>query len=149
MSTIEKKIYSEITVPGNNRIETITSKTSYRGMSTVNPDNVTFSLYDISLIKQDLINHFHIRQGEKLSNPEFGTIIWDALFEPLTESLKEAITQNVTKIINSDPRTNVNSILIDQYEKGIQIECTITYLPFNISETLRMRFDEDAAFLKS
>ena len=127
MSTIEKKIYSEITVPGNNRIETITSKTSYRGMSTVNPDNVTFSLYDISLIKQDLINHFHIRQGEKLSNPEFGTIIWDALFEPLTESLKEAITQNVTKIINSDPRTNVNSILIDQYEKGIQIECTITY----------------------
>jgi phage baseplate assembly protein W len=149
MSTIEKKIYSEITVPGNNRIETITSKTSYRGLSTVNPDNVTFSLYDISLIKQDLINHFHIRQGEKLSNPEFGTIIWDALFEPLTESLKEAITQNVTKIINSDPRTNVNSILIDQYEKGIQIECTITYLPFNISETLRMRFDEDAGFLKS
>jgi phage baseplate assembly protein W len=149
MSTIEKKIYSEITVPGNNRIETITSKTSYRGMSTVNPDNVTFSLYDISLIKQDLINHFHIRQGEKLSNPEFGTIIWDALFEPLTEPLKEAITQNVTKIINSDPRTNVNSILIDQYEKGIQIECTITYLPFNISETLRMRFDEDAGFLKS
>jgi phage baseplate assembly protein W len=149
MSTIEKKIYSEITVPGNNRIETITSKTSYRGMSTVNPDNVTFSLYDISLIKQDLINHFHIRQGEKLSNPEFGTIIWDALFEPLTESLKEAITQNVTKIINSDPRTNVNSILIVQYEKGIQIECTITYLPFNISETLRMRFDEDAGFLKS
>ena len=149
MSTIEKKIYSEITVPGNNRIETSTSKTSYRGMSTVNPDNVTFSLYDISLIKQDLINHFHIRQGEKLSNPEFGTIIWDALFEPLTEPLKEAITQNVTKIINSDPRTNVNSILIDQYEKGIQIECTITYLPFNISETLRMRFDEDAGFLKS
>ena len=63
--------------------------------------------------------------------------------------MKEAITQNVTKIINSDPRTNVNSILIDQYEKGIQIECTITYLPFNISETLRMRFDEDAGFLKS
>jgi phage baseplate assembly protein W len=87
MSTIEKKIYSEITVPGNNRIETITSKTSYRGMSTVNPDNVTFSLYDISLIKQDLINHFHIRQGEKLSNPEFGTIIWDALFEPLHKML--------------------------------------------------------------
>ena len=149
MSSIEKKIYSEITVPGRNRVDSVSTKTSYRGMSTVNPDNVTFSLYDISLIKQDLINHFHIRQGEKLSNPEFGTIIWDALFEPLTESLKEAITQNVTKIINSDPRTNVNSILIDQYEKGIQIECTITYLPFNISETLRMRFDEDAGFLKS
>jgi|TARA_B110000977_G_scaffold118630_1_gene153057 phage baseplate assembly protein W len=149
MSTIEKKIYSEITVPGKARKDDVNTKTSYRGMSTVNPDNASYSLYDISLIKQDLINHFHIRQGEKLSNPEFGTIIWDALFEPLTETLKEAITQNVTKIVNSDPRTNVDRIVIDQYEKGIQIECTITYLPFNISETLRMRFDEDAGFLKS
>ena len=149
MSSIEKKIYSEITVPGRNRVDSVSTKTSYRGMSTVNPDNATVSLYDISLIKQDLINHFHIRQGEKLSNPEFGTIIWDALFEPLTETLRDAITQNVTKIINTDPRTNVTSIVIDQYEKGIQIECTITYLPFNISETLRRRFDEEAGFLKA
>ena len=149
MSSIEKKIYSEITVPGRNRVDSVSTKTSYRGMSTVNPDNATVSLYDISLIKQDLINHFHIRQGEKLSNPEFGTIIWDALFEPLTETLRDAITQNVTKIIKTDPRTNVTSIVIDQYEKGIQIECTITYLPFNISETLRMRFDEEAGFLKA
>jgi len=149
MSTLEKKLYAEITVPGNNREESVNTKTTYRGMSTVNPDNSTVSLYDISLIKQDLINHFHIRQGEKLSNPEFGTIIWDALFEPLTEQLKDAITQNFTKIINIDPRINVDSILVDQYEKGIQIECTLTYLTFNISETLRMRFDEDAGFLKT
>tara|TARA_Y200000002_G_scaffold367213_1_gene359040 strand:+ start:463 stop:912 length:450 start_codon:yes stop_codon:yes gene_type:complete len=149
MSSVEKKIYAEITVPGNKSIEAVNSKTTYRGVSTVNPDNTSFRLFDISLIKQDLINHFHIRQGEKLSNPEFGTIIWDALFEPLTDSMRDAITENVTQIINSDPRTNVDSILIDQYEKGIQIECTITYLPFNISETLRMRFDEDSGFLKT
>tara|TARA_B100000941_G_C28405266_1_gene500382 strand:+ start:326 stop:775 length:450 start_codon:yes stop_codon:yes gene_type:complete len=149
MSSREKKIYAEVTVPGNKSEQSVNTKTTYRGMSTVNPDNNTVSLYDISLIKQDLINHFHIRQGEKLSNPEFGTIIWDALFEPLTETLKDAIIQNVTKIVNSDPRTNVDKIVVDQYEQGIQIECTITYLPFNISETLRMRFDEDAGFLKS
>jgi|TARA_B110000240_G_C13491521_1_gene449827 phage baseplate assembly protein W len=149
MSTLEKKIYAEITVPGNKKIEAVSSKTTYRGLSTVNPDNSSYKLFDIALIKQDLINHFHIRQGEKLSNPEFGTIIWDALFEPLTDTLRDAITNNVTQIINNDPRTNVDSILIDQYEKGIQIECTITYLPFNISETLRMRFDEDAGFLKT
>ena len=63
--------------------------------------------------------------------------------------MRDAISNNVTQIINNDPRTNVDSILIDQYEKGIQVECTITYLPFNISETLRMRFDEDAGFLKT
>mgnify|MGYP000191490536 FL=1 len=149
MSTLEKKIYSEIIVPGNKRTETVNTKTTYRGLSTVNPDNNSYRLFDIALIKQDLINHFHIRQGEKLSNPEFGTIIWDAIFEPLTDTMRDAISNNVTQIINNDPRTNVDSILIDQYEKGIQVECTITYLPFNISETLRMRFDEDAGFLKT
>ena len=94
-----------------------------------------------------LINHFHIRQGEKLSNPEFGTIIWDALFEPLTEQLKDAIASNVQTIINDDPRTNAEGIIVDEYEKGIQVECTLTYLPYNISETLRLTFDEEAGFL--
>ena len=147
MSTLEKKIYAEIRVPGNKSLEVTSKKVSYRGLSTVNPENSSFTLYDISLIKQDLINHFHIRQGEKLSNPEFGTIIWDALFEPLTEQLKEAISSNVQKIINNDPRTNVDSIIVDEYEKGIQIACTLTYLPYNISETLRLTFDEEAGFL--
>ena len=147
MSTLEKKIYAEIVVPGNKSLEVTSQKVSYRGLSTVNPENSSFTLYDISLIKQDLINHFHIRQGEKLSNPEFGTIIWDALFEPLTEQLKDAIASNAQKIINNDPRTNVDSIIDDEYEKGIQIECTLTYLHYNISETLRLTFDEEAGFL--
>ena len=34
-------------------------------------------------------------------NPEFGTIIWDALFEPFTDDLKEAIARNVTTIVNN------------------------------------------------
>ena len=147
MSTLEKKIYAEIRVPGNKSLAVTSQKVSYRGLSTVNPENSSFTLYDISLIKQDLINHFHIRQGEKLSNPEFGTIIWDALFEPLTEQLKDAIASNVQTIINDDPRTNAEGIIVDEYEKGIQVECTLTYLPYNISETLRLTFDEEAGFL--
>ena len=64
-------------------------------MSTVNEESNSHILHDVSLIKQDIINHFHIRQGEKLSDPEFGTIIWDILYEPLTETLKEIIAKNV------------------------------------------------------
>ena len=146
MSQLEKNLYKRVTVSKPTVVASTGRK--YRGFSTV-ADTKSFSVYDFELIKQDLINHFHIRQGEKLSNPEFGTIIWDAIFEPLTDSMRDAISNNVTQIINNDPRTNVDSILIDQYEKGIQVECTITYLPFNISETLRMRFDEDAGFLKT
>ena len=147
MSTREKNLYKQITVRGNNKQEIASGTRAYRGISTVNPDNTAWVLYDIALIKQDLINHFHIRQGEKLSDPEFGTIIWDILFEPLTETTRDAIIQNVTAIINYDPRVQVNQITVDTYESGIQIECSLVYLPYNISETLRLKFDEDAGFL--
>ena len=39
MSSREKKIYAEITVPGNKSEQSVNTKTTYRGMSTVNPDN--------------------------------------------------------------------------------------------------------------
>jgi phage baseplate assembly protein W len=147
MSTLEKNIYKQITVRSNQRSGSVPESRAYRGISTVNPDSSNWVLYDIALIKQDIINHFHIRQGEKLSNPEFGTIIWDILFDPLTDSLKDAIVKNVSKIINYDPRVNVDNITVDSYESGIQIECTLTYLPYNISESMRLRFDENAGFL--
>ena len=37
---------------------------AYRGFSTVNPESTTFQQFDIGLIKQNLLNHFNIRQGE-------------------------------------------------------------------------------------
>lgn len=147
MSSLEKNLYKQITVKGNKKPSPAPGSRAYRGISTVNPDNTGFVLYDIALIKQDLINHFHIRQGEKLSNPEFGTIIWDAIFEPLTENMKDAIVKNVSKIVNYDPRVQVNNVTVDQYESGIQVECSLTYLPYNISENLRLKFDEEAGLI--
>ena len=147
MSTQEKKLYKEVTVKGNKRPSAPVESRAYRGISTTNPENTSFNLYDIALIKQDIINHFHIRVGEKLENPEFGTIIWDVLFEPMTELLREAIANNVTEIINYDPRVQVEQVTVDTYESGIMIECTLLYLPYNISESMRMRFDEDNSIL--
>ena len=147
MSTKEKKLYKEITVKENKTPSAPLGPRAYRGISTVNPESNSFNLYDVALIKQDLLNHFHIRQGEKLENPEFGTIIWDALFEPLTESMKQAIIENVTAIVNYDPRVQVNNVIVDSYESGIQIECDLTYLPYNISESMRLKFDENQGLL--
>jgi len=147
MSTQEKKLYKEVTVKGNKRPSAPVESRAYRGISTTNPENTSFNLYDIALIKQDIINHFHIRVGEKLENPEFGTIIWDVIFEPMTELLREAIANNVTEIINYDPRVQVEQVTVDTYESGIMIECTLLYLPYNILESMRMRFDEDNSIL--
>jgi phage baseplate assembly protein W len=140
MSRKEKELYKRVTVEGTTTVES--GRRSYRGFSTVSNVAEGFALYDFELIKQDIINHFHIRQGEKLSDPTFGTIIWDILFEPFTEEVKQAITENVTQIVNYDPRLNAESVIVDTYESGIQIELTLTYLPYNISEAMKFRFDQ-------
>ena len=147
MATNDKPLYKNITVRAANDDDTPVTSKKYRGISTVNPNAGSFNLYDISLIKQDIVNHFHIRQGEKLENPTFGTIIWDLLFEPLTDGLRDAIIQNVTEIINYDPRVSVDSVTVDSYESGIQIDCSLTYLTYSISETMRLKFDQSAGLI--
>jgi phage baseplate assembly protein W len=138
-----QRLYEKLIVKGNNARAQPPLPRTYRGFSTISTDSESYSLYDLDLIKQDLLNHFHVRQGERLMNPEFGTIIWDVIFEPLTEDLKNLIIKNVEDIINYDPRVRVNDITITAYETGIQIECDLTYLPYNISESMRFKFDQD------
>ncbi len=137
-----QRLYEKITVKGKAPTNETPLPRTYRGFSTISADSESYTLYDLALIKQDLINHFHIRQGEKLSDPEFGTIIWDMLFEPLTEDLKELILKNVEDIINYDPRVRADEVVVTSYESGLQIECSVTYLPYNVSETLQFRFDQ-------
>lgn len=137
-------IYQKVTVPSKN--QPISSQ-MYRGFSTVSPDTENYKLYDFNLIKQDLLNHFNIRQGELLMNPTFGTIIWDLLFEPLTEQIRGLIIQNVNEIINYDPRITAKDVIVTQYESGIQVECILTYLPYNISQKLQLQFDQSNGLL--
>ena len=146
MSTQEKKLYKEIEIRSNKRPTSPVESRAYKGISTVNSDSNSFNLYDIALIKQDIINHFHIRVGEKLENPEFGTIIWDVLFEPMTDALRNAIANNVTEVINYDPRVQVDQVTVDTYESGIQVSCELVYKPYSIVEKLQFQFDENAGF---
>lgn len=144
MSTLEKNLYKNLRVESQRVQSAALTYGTYRGISTVNPNTKEFKIFDLGLIKQDIINHFHIRLGEKLENPRFGTIIWDVLYEPLTDSLKDAIIKNVTDIVNYDPRVNVVSVTVDSFEYGIQVECELIYLDYSISEQLRFEFDRES-----
>lgn len=114
---------------------------TYKGFSSKETSK-NYKLYDIDLVKQDLINHFHIRKGEKLENPEFGTVIWDMLFEPFTPDVKEIIAKDVEAIINYDPRFAVTEINIDSTEQGMRIQADLIYIPFNITERMTLDFDK-------
>jgi phage baseplate assembly protein W len=140
--TASQKLYDKIVLKGPSGRPNAPMSKTYKGFSTVSNDSKSFSLYDFALIKQDLINHFHVRQGERLENPLFGTVIWDYIFEPLTEESKQAIVEDVEAIINYDPRITSDTVVITQYESGLQIECKLTYLPYNIQESIRFKFDQ-------
>jgi phage baseplate assembly protein W len=139
-------LYKKITLPAASASSLATPQ-MYRGFSSVNKNSENFVLYDFELIKQDLINHFHVRQGERLMQPNFGTIIWSLLFEPLTEQLKDLILQNVNEILNYDPRVQAENVLITPYDTGLQIEATLKYIPYNIQQNLQLKFDQTNGLL--
>ena len=144
MSTIEKSLYQQTKVAVGSKKDNVYVKSpTYKGFSTLDEIQSSTTLYDIALIKQDIINHFHIRKGEKLSDPNFGTIIWDMIFEQFTPQVKEMIVKDVQDIINYDPRIQVNAVGIDSTEHGIRIEADVTYIPFNVSERMKFNFDRN------
>jgi phage baseplate assembly protein W len=120
----------------------------YRGFSTKSSSK-KYTLTDFELAKQDLINYFGLRKGQKLMQPTFGTIIWDLLFEPLDEATQELITQDVTKIVSYDPRLRVGQIAITQEDTGFQVQLTLSYVPTNQTETISMNFDRNSQTLST
>jgi phage baseplate assembly protein W len=138
---MNSNLYDKITLKPANRLDAPMPK-MYKGFSTISNETENFALYDFKLIQQDLLNHFYTKQGERLMNPEFGCIIWNMLFEPMTPEVQNLITQNVSQIINYDPRITADQVKVTTYGTGIQISCVLTYLPYNISQTMQLRFDQ-------
>ncbi len=132
----------EITPPNYNSRHTGRVGQVYKGFSTVDPTNYGAKLYDFELIKQDIINQFHTRRGQRVMNPTFGTIIWDLLMEPLTEQVKEALTNDITNICNSDPRVYPMQIKINEEERGYFVEITLAMKNTNQTTVLRLLFDQ-------
>ena len=107
----------------------------YRGFNTINQSK-KFKLTGLELIKRDLLNHFSIRKGEKLMNPDFGSIVWNILFEPMTTDIKKALLDDVKKVVSYDPRISVSDVVLDDFEHGLQVSVTLNYLPDSTTHTI-------------
>ena len=124
------------TASGNNTV-------TFKGFSS-RAENQNFKVYDFECAKQDLINRLSVRKGERVENPEFGTIIYDCLFEPFTEALKDQITDDITANLNADPRLATEEIQVMEVDHGIAIQATIRYIPLDITEKLQFKFDQNS-----
>jgi phage baseplate assembly protein W len=120
--------------------------TTYRGFSTL-VNKKKYTLTDYALARQDLINYFNIKKGQKLMQPSFGTIIWDQLFEPLNETTQEIITSDIKRIAGYDPRLAVNQVNVTQVTSGLQVQISLTYIPTDQTDTIMLNFNNSSSKL--
>ena len=123
----------------------MTGNKMFIGFSTndVVPGNTKTTMYDLDLVKRDLLNQFMTRKGERVMLPNYGSIIWDQLFEPFTDAIKNLIVQDVVRIINSEPRVILKSVNVYETQHGVAVDNSLYYAPWNVVDSLNLTFDAE------
>ena len=137
--------YKNLVITPNNVSNQANAQQSqfYKGFSTANDSSLTHKIFDFDLIQQDIMNMFQTRKGERVMNPEFGTIIWSLIYEPFTADIKQLISEDITVILNYDPRVTPTQINIVEAEYGMVIEVTLFYKQQNVSKYMSFAFDKE------
>lgn len=101
------------------------TKPLYRGYSSVANHEIDTALFDLNLVKQDILNHFNTRIGERVGRPSFGSIIWNMIFDPGDPRTEALIVQDAQRIISMDPRVKllemIPSVSLDTHDVSLQI----------------------------
>jgi len=137
--------YKNIVITPNNvsNQASVQSSQFYKGFTTANDTALTNKIFDFDLIQQDIMNMFQTKKGERVMNPEFGTIIWSLIYEPFTADVKQLISEDVTRILNYDPRVTPTQINITDVDYGLIIEATLFYKQQDVSKDISLAFDKE------
>jgi phage baseplate assembly protein W len=105
----------------------------YKGFSTAQwLKTKSFQTTDVETIKEDLSNHIFTRIGSRIMLPGFGTSIPDTPFEPNDEETLALLIDDITSVIDFDPRVELVSItpypLPDNNAIIIQVQVNYTEL---------------------
>jgi phage baseplate assembly protein W len=115
---------------------------TYYGFNTIGQEK-KFSLVDYDLVKRDVLNSLLIKQGEKPGNPNYGTSIWNIIFEPMTDDVMRDIETELRRTVQQDPRIKLERQSVYPQENGVLIELEITVLPTAEEQRLTLFFDQN------
>ena len=101
-----------------------------------------FTLVDEELIKRDLLNALNIRQGQLPGRPDYGTALWDNLFENQTNETDQAIVKEIQRVAGGDPRLQIGEIEIFPQDNGILLQVELVIVPSTDAERLSIFFDQ-------
>jgi len=113
---------------------------TFVGFSTFGKRTGTRTLEDKALATRDLLNHFYTRRGERLGEPEFGSILPELIFEPFEQIIIDAADQDVRSIIGLDPRWNLIDYRLTTGEQSITITVQLSYIPDLSIEQLVLKY---------
>jgi phage baseplate assembly protein W len=116
---------------------------TFIGFSTQEAKFKFSTLEDVELAKRDLSNYFYTRRGERVCQPEFGSIIPELLFEQLSDDLADIIEDDIRLGIQIDPRWQ----LIEQQtiisDNTIECRLKIQYVPSATPQELYLMFKQE------
>lgn len=115
--------------------------TFYRGFSSRGWKKTrTFSLTDIELVKQDLLNHIFTIKGERVMMPNFGTRIPILAFEPNDEQTLAVVEADLREVFNYDPRVKIINLSVVSLPDNntILALADLLYVEFNVRDVLRI-----------
>jgi phage baseplate assembly protein W len=115
--------------------------TTFVGFNTQNQYK-KFTLVDFELIKRDLLNAFNIRQGQLPGRPEYGTVLWNYLFENQVDAVQQGIINEVQRVAGGDPRVFISNINVYPQENGMLIELEIQTVGGVNAEILNVFFNQ-------
>jgi hypothetical protein len=118
----------------------ITRPPYFVGFNTVDQPNPPYNLNNIELIKRDLLNTFATPLGTRVMLPNYGTAIYDFLFDPFDETTKNSIVADAVNVIQSDPRVELVSIDVFSEDQAINVVMVLLFKPEAITDNLFVSF---------
>jgi len=115
----------------------------YKGFSTINKHK-KFTLTNKEIVVRNLSNMLNIKEGELPGKPEYGTTVWNYLFEPNTVDVERRVTAEIQRLIDSDPRIELDDINYHSQHNGIVLSLDVRILPGVDSERILVLFDQDS-----
>jgi phage baseplate assembly protein W len=116
----------------------------FKGFSTVDRIRAPFTLTDRELVKRDLLNEFYTRKGERVMQPNFGSVIWDLLMEPEDNLLESEIRADIQRVVARDPRVELVNIILYTLDHSVSAEVVLRFLPFDVVENLYLLFERNS-----
>lgn len=101
----------------------------------------TKTLYNEEIVRQDLINHFNTKKGERAFDADYGFIGWDLIFSLDNYNTQNLLEADCRRIVYEEPRVILLNIRSEKIEYGYAIEIDLKYKILNSVETLRMIYD--------